>query len=63
MKICNLLPINVCKSGLSGTETHTEAVMAYQKFKFLFSKYSVCHKIINQSATLDQQNLELLGMS
>jgi len=61
IKICNSLPINVCDNGLNGTDLHRDAIMICGKFKHLFSKYAVCHKLINQSKKIGEEDYTNLG--
>lgn len=48
--------------GFAGTQIHQEAIEICTNFKMLFSKYSVCHNLINGCENVDADKLTTLGM-
>ena len=61
IKLCNAIPIAVCREKQNGTSIHTEAIDVCQKFKKLFSKFAVCHNFISKSDSLKVDDLACLG--
>ena len=59
--MCNTLPITVHKCGYAGTAIHDDAGDTADLFKKLFTKYSVCHLLINRANHVTDKELQQLG--
>ena len=47
---------------LVGAEVHEKSIDIATKFINLFSKYAVCHRLINGTEAFDQEKITLLGI-
>ncbi|XP_065655233.1 uncharacterized protein LOC136081633 [Hydra vulgaris] len=56
LELCNSIPNLVVELGFNDTDIHRETIEVCKNFKVLFSKFGICHKLINSCNQFNEDN-------